>query len=350
MRVRDSTPVAVIGSQQNQQEKTTPGVRVRVRRGAAPPVRQQGGVRGATLACLAKARRAGSLAVRQPCTKLVVKSAVQARGVERAVPATTRREVRRRGGPMGSSAGSTPRARPPRQPRGAGEGAGEAPSTPVFLNVYDVTPANGYARWLGLGVYHSGVQVHGVEYAYGAHDGAGSGIFEVVPRRCPGYTFRESVQVGATSLSRAEVRAVMADLAADFPGDAYNLVSRNCNHFCDAACRRLVRARIPRWVNRLAKIGVVFTCVIPGNGRALRRDDAGCDAAAGPPGGKAAGIRSRSARHGASAAPPPRPRTFFRSLSVGRRNLPTPRPLPAEASSPPPPAPASTSTPSGPTT
>jgi len=59
---------------------------------------------------------------------------------------------------MGSSAGTTPTARPPRQARGAGGGAGEAPSTPVYLNVYDVTPANGYARWLGLGVYHSGVQ------------------------------------------------------------------------------------------------------------------------------------------------------------------------------------------------
>lgn len=61
---------------------------------------------------------------------------------------------------MGSSAaGSTPTAR---QQRGAGAGAGAsaAPSSssPVFLNVYDVTPANGYARWLGLGVYHSGVQ------------------------------------------------------------------------------------------------------------------------------------------------------------------------------------------------
>lgn len=237
---------------------------------------------------------------------------------------------------MGSSAGSTPTARAPRQARGAVE----APSSPVFLNVYDVTPANGYARWLGLGVYHSGVQVHGVEYAYGAHDGASSGIFEVVPRRCPGYAFRESVQVGATDLSRAEVRALMAELAADFPGDAYNLVSRNCNHFCDAACRRLVRApRIPRWVNRLAKIGVVFTCVIPGNGRAAVR-------------GKAGGIRSRSlsarqdASSSAAAAPSPRPTAFFRSLSVGGRRAPPPRPLPAS----PPPAPASTSTSSGSTT
>ncbi|XP_034589632.1 LOW QUALITY PROTEIN: deSI-like protein At4g17486 [Setaria viridis] len=245
---------------------------------------------------------------------------------------------------MGSSAGSTPTARPPRQARGGGAGGGEAPSTPVFLNVYDVTPANGYARWLGLGVYHSGVQVHGVEYAYGAHDGASSGIFEVVPRRCPGYTFRESVLVGTTGLTRAEVRALIAELAADFPGDAYNLVSRNCNHFCDAACRRLVaRARIPRWVNRLAKIGVVFTCVIPGNGRAVRRKGDLPSAAAGS-------IRSRSARQEAAAHAPPRPRAFFRSLSVGgRRNLTTPRPLPT--SPPPQPAPpASTSTSSGSTT
>ena len=32
---------------------------------------------------------------------------------------------------------------------------------PVYLNVYDLTPMNGYAYWLGLGVYHSGVQGKG---------------------------------------------------------------------------------------------------------------------------------------------------------------------------------------------
>ncbi|XP_052157537.1 deSI-like protein At4g17486 [Oryza glaberrima] len=235
-----------------------------------------------------------------------------------------------------SSTASTPRA--PRQQLPRGALSASSSSSPVYLNVYDVTPANGYARWLGLGVYHSGVQVHGVEYAYGAHDGAGSGIFEVAPRRCPGYAFREAILVGTTELTRAEVRAVMADLAADFPGDAYNLVSRNCNHFCDAACRRLVRARIPRWVNRLAKIGVVFTCVIPGNGAAVRRKG-DPPATATAPGGKAS-IRSRSARQGADAAAPPRPKTFFRSLSVGGgggKNV-TPRPL-STSPSPTPPAP-----------
>ncbi|KAL8232292.1 hypothetical protein R6Q57_002070 [Mikania cordata] len=31
-------------------------------------------------------------------------------------------------------------------------------SVPVYLNVYDLTSINGCAYWLGLGVYHSGVQ------------------------------------------------------------------------------------------------------------------------------------------------------------------------------------------------
>ncbi|CAM0913107.1 unnamed protein product [Alopecurus aequalis] len=230
------------------------------------------------------------------------------------------------------SAASTSTARPPTPRQPLPHAAPASSSSPVFLNVYDVTPANGYSRWLGLGVYHSGVQVHGVEYAYGAHEGAGSGIFEVSPRRCPGYAFREAVLVGTTEMTRAEVRALMADLATDFPGDAYNLVSRNCNHFCDAACRRLVaRARIPRWVNRLAKIGVAFTCVIPSSGGGAKQKVSRK--------GEPARVRSRSARQ---AAPPPRARTFFRSLSVGGSKnvtpsplpVPTPQPKPAAAAAP----------------
>jgi deubiquitinase DESI2 len=30
--------------------------------------------------------------------------------------------------------------------------------TPVYLNVYDLTPMNGYIYWAGLGIFHSGIE------------------------------------------------------------------------------------------------------------------------------------------------------------------------------------------------
>ncbi|RDX95339.1 DeSI-like protein [Mucuna pruriens] len=136
-------------------------------------------------------------------------------------------------------------------------------SVPVYLNVYDLTPINGYAYWFGLGVYHSGVQVHGVEFAFGAHEYSSTGIFEGEPKRCEGFTFRKTILIGKTDMGPGEVRAVMEQLAAEYRGNAYNLITKNCNHFCNAACLKLTGNPIPKWVNRLARIGFMCNCVLP---------------------------------------------------------------------------------------
>lgn len=136
-------------------------------------------------------------------------------------------------------------------------------SVPVYLNVYDLTPINGYAYWLGLGIYHSGVQVHGVEYAFGAHEYPTTGIFEGEPKQCPGFTFRKSILIGRTDLGQKEVRVFMEKLAEEYTGNTYHLITKNCNHFCNDACLRLTGKPIPRWVNRLAKIGFLCNCVLP---------------------------------------------------------------------------------------
>ncbi|GMN35332.1 hypothetical protein TIFTF001_005224 [Ficus carica] len=134
---------------------------------------------------------------------------------------------------------------------------------PVYLNVYDLTPINGYAYWLGLGVYHSGVQVHGVEYAFGAHDHSTTGIFEVEPKLCPGFTFRKSILIGRTDLGPKDVRSLMEKLAEDYSGNTYHLITKNCNHFCNDVCLKLTGKPIPRWVNRLARLGLFCNCVLP---------------------------------------------------------------------------------------
>lgn len=107
--------------------------------------------------------------------------------------------------------------------------------------------------------------VHGVEYAFGAHESPSTGIFEVEPKKCPGFTFRKSILVGKTDMAAKEVRVFMEKLAEEYRGNKYNLISRNCNHFCNEVCVKLTQKPIPRWVNRLARLGkqiniLLFCC------------------------------------------------------------------------------------------
>ncbi|CAA7397324.1 unnamed protein product [Spirodela intermedia] len=134
---------------------------------------------------------------------------------------------------------------------------------PVILNVYDLTTWNNYSYWCGLGIFHSGIEVHGFEYGFGAHDLPLSGVFEVEPRNCPGFIYRCSIFLGYTKMIRSEFRAFMEHIVSDYHGDTYHLIFKNCNHFTDDICSRLTGKRIPGWVNRLAHLGEVCSCLLP---------------------------------------------------------------------------------------
>ncbi|KAJ4811656.1 PPPDE putative thiol peptidase family protein [Rhynchospora pubera] len=133
----------------------------------------------------------------------------------------------------------------------------------IYLNVYDLTPFNNYLYWFGLGVFHSGIQVYGMEYGYGAHDYSSSGVFEVEPRLCPGFHFRLSVRIGSTTLPRSDFQNFIQELASKYHGNSYNLISKNCNHFTEEVAEYLTGKPIPAWVNRLARLGSLFHCLLP---------------------------------------------------------------------------------------
>lgn len=106
-------------------------------------------------------------------------------------------------------------------------------------------------------IVHLHCAVHGVEYAFGAHDYPTSGVFEVEPRQCPGFKFRKSIFIGTTSLDPTQVREFMERQSLSYNGDTYHLIVKNCNHFCRDICHKLTGKSIPKWVNRLAKIGIL---------------------------------------------------------------------------------------------
>ncbi|KAL9260183.1 DeSI-like protein [Drosera capensis] len=150
---------------------------------------------------------------------------------------------------------------------------GEKERSLLYLNVYDLTPLNNYLYWFGLGIFHSGIEVHEKEYAFGAHEYPTSGVFEVEPRCCPGFIFRRTILLGSTEMSRAEFRSFMEQFASKYHGDTYHLIGKNCNHFTDEVCLHLTGKSIPGWVNRLARLGSFFNWLLPEHFRidAVRR-------------------------------------------------------------------------------
>ncbi|PPD94428.1 hypothetical protein GOBAR_DD08557 [Gossypium barbadense] len=102
----------------------------------------------------------------------------------------------------------------------------------LYLNVYDLTPINKFLYWLGLGVFHSGIEDD--RYCW-----------------------------VSTDMSRSEFRLFMEELSQKYRGDTYHLVARNCNHFTDDVCMQLTGKHIPGWVNRLARLGSFCNCLLP---------------------------------------------------------------------------------------
>ena len=131
--------------------------------------------------------------------------------------------------------------------------------TKVFLNVYDLAPANDYLCPIGLGLHHSGVEIMGSEYSFAS----GAGIFDNTPQHAPGARFREHIEMGSFEGGQAELKQALDDLRDQFSPDDYNLIRKNCNHFAAALCWRLLQKPLPSHVNRLADLGVCCSCLLP---------------------------------------------------------------------------------------
>jgi hypothetical protein len=134
----------------------------------------------------------------------------------------------------------------------------------VQLHVYDVAEGdsggakvirilNAFTRSaLGVGgVFHAAVEVYGEEWSFGFCP-SGTGVYSCPPRSNPAYTYRESVPLGATALSKREVLRTLEDLKLEWQGSDYHLLRRNCCHFTEHLADVLGCGPLPAWVNRFA--------------------------------------------------------------------------------------------------
>ncbi|KAL5567928.1 hypothetical protein UlMin_024503 [Ulmus minor] len=142
-------------------------------------------------------------------------------------------------------------------------------TTEVILHIYDVTNSGSektnntimqinkiFKDGIGIGgIFHSAVQVYGEdEWSFGFCE-QGTGVFSCPSGKNPMYTYREKIVLGTTNCSIFEVNQILRELSGEWPGCSYDLLSKNCNHFCDEFCDRLAVPKLPGWVNRFAHAG-----------------------------------------------------------------------------------------------
>merc|ERR1719446_1876851 len=133
---------------------------------------------------------------------------------------------------------------------GASESTAEkkTPTAIVLLHVYDldekVTMLNDGLYKLGAGAYHAGVEVYGREYSF---DGNGGIWWTATPKQHGdiGYVHRESIVLGRTTLSHAEVMAGISRSRSVWTAARYDLLRCNCCHFASDFATSLGVGPIP---------------------------------------------------------------------------------------------------------
>jgi hypothetical protein len=117
----------------------------------------------------------------------------------------------------------------------------------------------------GFGVYHTGIEIGGVEYSFAGSPDAPpntTGVMTQQPRATPAdgqWKFKESLELGEVTVSHSEFQATLRELQDAFPANQYDLIHRNCNVFTKTVAKRLgVADKYPGWVNRAASWGSAF--------------------------------------------------------------------------------------------
>ncbi|KAM3285555.1 deubiquitinase DESI2-like [Capsicum chacoense] len=104
------------------------------------------------------------------------------------------------------------------------------------------------------GIFHTAVQIYGNdEWAYG-YRSKGTGVFNCPAGKNPSYTLREKIILGRTECSPSKVNKMLKELSDSWPGNKYNIVSRNSKHFSNELLERLGVPKLPSWVNRVTNI------------------------------------------------------------------------------------------------
>lgn len=150
--------------------------------------------------------------------------------------------------------------------------SGEDLQAEVRLHIYHCDPFTGFLNRLflarrGLGIYHAGVEVFGQEWSFGFFEDTWnkpfiSGVTSCSPRQMPGYTYRESVELGPTAFSERQVEQLLVEMQGAWPACTYHLTRKNCLTFAERLSHRLQTPQpFPEWLQGILEASKQYVFV-----------------------------------------------------------------------------------------
>ena len=139
------------------------------------------------------------------------------------------------------------------------------PRNTVLLNVFDLASILSMPNAVlnntmvkSMGAFHAAIEVYGEEWSfYRTPNPDSCGIcLSVRPKYHPVHVFRQTVVLGETSVPESDVRQLMRlRLAPRWRGRNYDLLHRNCIHFCEELAGALGVSPVPDWVTGAHELG-----------------------------------------------------------------------------------------------
>ncbi len=133
---------------------------------------------------------------------------------------------------------------------------------PIYLNIYDIISLNKLLRLLGVGIYHTGIQIFDTEFAFYPNNNDRTGVTEEVAFSNKKIRFYKQMKLGETSLTFKEIEDIISELKIEFIASTYDAFDKNCNHFTNEFSLKLLNSRIPNYLNRISCLTRALKCLL----------------------------------------------------------------------------------------
>jgi len=138
--------------------------------------------------------------------------------------------------------------------------------TPVWLNIYHLSFLNYILQFIGLGIYHTGIEINSLEYSFGATEEDVAGFFiNNKGETSKILKLKERIYMGNTIYSKNNIERLLALESPYWMGRTYDPFLKNCNNFTKHFLKLILFNNIdyPVYINRICKFAHVFSSFYP---------------------------------------------------------------------------------------